>query len=65
MSRTYKDKPYSLGGSRHKWYIADNLNSHGKFTRLMSRLARRELDRSVFTNGKLIKKSKFSYYYSD
>lgn len=30
MSRTYKDKPYSLGGSRHKWYIADNHNIHGK-----------------------------------
>lgn len=29
MSRTYKDKPYSLGGSRHKWYTADNHNSHG------------------------------------
>ncbi len=64
MSRTYKDKPYSLGGSRHKWYTADNHNSHGKFTRLMSRLARRELDRSV-SNGELIKKSKFGYYYFD
>lgn len=30
----------------------------------MNRLARRELDRSV-SNGELVKKSKFGYYYFD
>jgi len=29
------------------------------------KFTKRELNRSVFTNGKLIKKSKFSYYYFD
>ncbi len=46
MSRTYKDKPYAYGGDRHKYYCVNNHSSHSKFVRLMSRLRRRELDRS-------------------
>lgn len=49
MSRTWKDRPYRLGGDRHRWYCVDNHGSHGKFTTLMRRLTRRflkqELDR--------------------
>lgn len=40
MSRTWKDKPYRLGGDRHKYFCVNNHGSHGKFTRLMRRLTR-------------------------
>lgn len=47
MSRTWKDRPYRLGGKRHKYYIANSHGSHGKFTRLMRRLTRAFLKREV------------------
>lgn len=50
MSRTWKDRPYSLGGDRHKWCIVSNHGSHGKFTKLMRRLRRAFLKREVRDN---------------
>ena len=48
MSRTWKDRPYRLGGNRHGRYCCvSNHGSHGKFTRLMRRLTRAFLKREV------------------
>lgn len=66
MSRTHKDKPYRLGGDRHRWYCCDNHGSHGKFTRLMSRLARRDLNRSFLDDpDSAVSKSRREYEYFD
>lgn len=46
MSRTWKDRPYRLGGKRRKWFIVGNHWTHGRFTKLMRRLARRDLGRA-------------------
>lgn len=48
MSRTWKDKPWRLGGNRHRYYCVSNHGSHGKFTRLMRRLTRAFLKREVW-----------------
>ena len=40
MSRTWKDRPWRLGGNRHRYYCVSNHGSHGKFTRLMRKLTR-------------------------
>ena len=32
MSRTLKDRPWRLGGDRHKWVIVADHGAHGKFT---------------------------------
>ncbi|MDO5358724.1 MAG: hypothetical protein Q4E80_05010 [Slackia faecicanis] len=42
MSRTRKDRPWRLGGDRHKWVTAANHGAHGKFTAMMRRKRRRE-----------------------
>lgn len=47
MSRTWKDKPYRLGGDRHKYFCVSNHGSHGKFTKLMRRLTRAFLRREM------------------
>lgn len=45
MSRTFKDRPYRLGEKRHRWLCVQRHYSHGKFTKLMRRLARAYLSR--------------------
>lgn len=66
MSRTLKDRPYRLGGDRHRYVIADCHNQHGKFKRLMSRLARRELGREFKKDmDGAPKKSKWMWFYFD
>lgn len=65
MSRTYKDRPYKLGGDRHKYYCVNNHSSHGKFTRLMRRLARKDLNRQLQQTGDLISKSRYQKEYYD
>jgi len=65
MSRTYKDRPYKLGGDRHKYYCVSNHGSHGKFTRLMRRLARKDLNRQLQQTGDLISKSHYQKEYYD
>lgn len=65
MSRTYKDRPYKLGGDRHKYYCVSNHGSHGKFTRLMRRLARKDLNRQLQQTGDLISKSRYQKEYYD
>lgn len=65
MSRTYKDRPYKLGGDRHKYYCISNHGSHGKFTRLMRRLARKDLNRQLQQTGDLIFKSRYQKEYYD
>lgn len=65
MSRTYKDRPYKLGGDRHKYYCISNHGSHGKFTRLMRRLARKDLNRQLQQTGDLISKSRYQKEYYD
>lgn len=47
MSRTWKDRPWRLGGSQHRYFCVNNHGSHGKFTRLMRRLTRAFLKREV------------------
>lgn len=47
MSRTWKDMPRRLGGNQHRYFCVNSHGSHGKFTRLMRRLARRFFDREV------------------
>ena len=65
MSRTYKDRPYKLGGDRHRYNCVSNHNSHGKFTRLMRRLARKDLNRQLQQTGDLISKSHYQKEYYD
>lgn len=65
MSRTYKDRPYRLGGDRHKYNCVNNHGSHGKFTRLMRRLARKDLNRKFQQTGDLIPKSPYQKEYYD
>ncbi len=42
MSRTHKDRPWRLGGDRHKWMTAANHRAHSKFTAAMRRKRRRK-----------------------
>lgn len=66
MSRTHKDRPWRLGGDRHKWFCTDNHGQHGRFTKIMSRLARRELDREFRDDPDCApKKSKWWHMYFD
>ena len=63
MSRTYKDKPYHLGGQRHKYYCSPN--GHAAFTRFARRQARHDLNRQFKSTGELILKSRWDYIYFD
>lgn len=66
MSRTYKDKPYHLGGQRHKYYVVNNHGSHGKFTKEMRRKTRSDLKNQLLKHGDLIViKSKYQTEYFD
>lgn len=65
MSRTHKDKPWRLGGNKHKWWIAANHGAHGKFTRQMRRAARRCSNAQVRQGETPYRKSKFNYEYFD
>ncbi len=65
MSRTYKDKPWKLGGNNHKWRIVANHGAHGKFTRQMRRAARRDLNAQVKAGQEPHRKSKHNYEYFD
>jgi len=65
MSRTYKDRPYHLGGNRHKWYVVSNHGSHGKFTREMRRAVRADLKNQFVRSEDLITKSKYRHLYFD
>lgn len=38
MSRTFKDRPYRLGGQKHPYYVAPD--GHAEFTRQCRRQAR-------------------------
>lgn len=38
MSRTYKDKPWTQGGQRHRYYTSES--GHAWFTRMCRRSAR-------------------------
>lgn len=66
MSRTFKDRPYKYGGDRHKYFCCNNHGSHGKFVRLMSRLRRRHLQRSMQADPDMAeKRSHWRYLYFD
>lgn len=59
MSRTWKDRPWRLGGNRHRYYCVSNHGSHGKFTRLMRRLTRAFLKRSLQSDPDLAEKRSY------
>ena len=65
MSRTWKDKPYHLGGQKHKYYVVNNHGSHGKWTKEMRRKVRNDLKSQCLRFQDLIKKSKYRYEYFD
>ncbi len=66
MSRTKKDRPWRLGGDRHKWHIVANHGAHGKFTTAMRRLRRRE-EMALLASGeeRMPPKSRWRYEYFD
>ena len=65
MSRTYKDRPWRLGGNRHRWFIVANHGAHGKFTRLMRRRRRAEEREELSRNGEVPPRSRWRYEYFD
>ena len=65
MSRTYKDRPWRLGGDRHKWFTVSNHGSHGSFTRMCRRLVRRSLDRHLTREGELLRDVPAAHLYFD
>lgn len=66
MSRTLKDRPWRLGGDRHKWVIVANHGAHGKFTTEMRRARRRE-EKQLLAGGeeRMPRKSRWRYMYFD
>lgn len=66
MSRTLKDRPWRLGGDRHKWVIVANHGAHGKFTTEMRRARRRE-ENQLLADGekRMPRKSRWRYMYFD
>lgn len=65
MSRTYKDRPYSLGGHRTKYFCVNNHGSHGRFTRECRVHERRYLDRWLDRYGELVRHSPLYRLYFD
>lgn len=65
MGKTWKDRPWRLGGNRHKWYIASHHGEHGKFTRLMRRRRRHEEALYLKDHGEVPRRSRFRYEYFD
>lgn len=65
MSRTYKDRPYRLGGKQHRYICCNCHGAHGKFTRLMRRLRRRAEMRELRMNGDVPPKTYHRYMYFD
>lgn len=65
MSRTFKDKPYHLGGNQHKYCVVNNHGSHGKFTKEMRKATRADLKNKFSRDGELVHKSKHQYEYFD
>lgn len=65
MSRTFKDKPYHLGGQRHKYVVVNNHGSHGKWTKEKRQATRADLKRQFERTGELITKSKYQKEYFD
>lgn len=65
MARTFKDRPWRLGGDRHKYVIVANHGRHGKFTTSMRRARRREEKQLLNYGGDVPPKSKFRYLYFD
>lgn len=45
MSRTRKDRPYELGGQRHRYYASEK--GHAKFTRSCRRIARAKAETAL------------------
>lgn len=65
MSRTWKDRPYRLGGSRHRWLCCDSGRTHAQFVRIMSRLRRRAEMESLRRHGEVPKRTRHRYKYFD
>lgn len=65
MSRTAKDRPWHLGGQRHKWHICANHGAHGKFATAMRRARRRQERRELRKTGDPHRKSRWRYYWFD
>ena len=45
MSRTVKDRPWSLGGDKHKYWVTPT--GHAKFTRQCHQMARTQAKRDL------------------
>lgn len=63
MSRTFKDKPYRLGGQRHPYYCTDD--RHAAFTRQCRRRARRRANMQLHTGIEPPPKYPCQYEYWD
>lgn len=65
MGKTHKDRPWRLGGHRHKWCICANHGAHGKFTTSRRRARRREEESDLRRYGEVSPRSRFRYEWFD
>lgn len=65
MSRTRKDRPWRLGGQRHRYYVSGEHGQHARFKRAMKRMRRRYCDRWVMRHDDVPGKSWHQYMYFD